>query len=195
MDNLRRLEVWYHGRLVGYLALTNDNLCTFEYSGSFLTNEMPEVRLFEGKYFGVERFDRKDGVKLHVVSIAGLLRADYRTPCIDYWHVFQVSMSLSHDMEELMRVYKLMCFNYLIENKDDHAKNFSFIFENGRWCLSSAYDILPSDGFGGYHTTSINDSITPRDSDLLVLAEKAGLGIKTATCVLEEMKSIVNDFK
>lgn len=36
MDNLRRVEVGYHERLVGYLALTKDNLCTFEYAGDFL---------------------------------------------------------------------------------------------------------------------------------------------------------------
>ena len=39
-----------------------------------------------------------------------------------------------------------MCFNVLIENKDDHAKNFAFIYEDG-WRLSPAYDLLPSIGF------------------------------------------------
>ena len=153
--------------------------------------EMPEVRLFEGKYFGARRFDRKEGEKLHVVSMAGLLRADYRTPCLDYWQVFQVSMALSHDVEELWRVFRLMCFNYLIGNKDDHAKNLSFIYDDGMWHLSSAYDLLPSDGFGGYHTTSINDSIAPKDSDLLVLAGKAGLEVKTAERIIEEMRSVI----
>lgn len=153
--------------------------------------EMPEVRLFEGKYFGVQRFDRRENEKLHVVSVAGLLRADYRTPSIDYWQVFQVSMSLSSDVEELWRVYRLMCFNYLIGNKDDHAKNFAFIFNGKRWNLSPAYDLLPSDGMGGYHTTSINDAITPCDSDVLALAGKAGLELKTASRILKEMKEMV----
>ena len=153
--------------------------------------EMPEVRLFEGKYFGARRFDRKEGEKIHLVSMAGLLRADYRTPCLDYWQVFQVSMTLSHDVEELWRVFRLMCFNYLIGNKDDHAKNFSFIYDDGTWRLSPAYDLLPSDGFGGYHTTSINDSVAPKDSDLLALAGKAGLELKTAERVMEKIRSII----
>lgn len=38
MDNLRRLEVWLHGQKVGWLAMTNDHLCTFEYTGDFLSN-------------------------------------------------------------------------------------------------------------------------------------------------------------
>ncbi len=156
--------------------------------------DMPETKLFDGKYFGVRRFDRKDGEKLHVVSVAGLLRADYRLPCIDYWQVFQVSMSLSNDMEELWRVYKLMCFNYLIGNKDDHAKNFSFIFDGGKWRLSPAYDLLPSDGLGGYHTTSINDNINPKDSDIIALATKAGLEQKQAANILEEMRMIIQNY-
>lgn len=157
--------------------------------------EMPEVRLFERKYFGVRRFDRVNGEKLHVVSMAGLLRADYRIPCIDYWHVFQVSSALSYDVNELWRVYKLMCFNYLIGNKDDHAKNFSFVCDEGKWRLSPAYDLLPSDGFGGCHTTSINDSITPQDADLVALAVKAGLEAKKACRVLDEMKRKVETAK
>lgn len=157
--------------------------------------EMPEVRLFERKYFGVRRFDRENGEKLHVVSMAGLLRADYRIPCIDYWHVFQVSSALSYDVNELWRVYKLMCFNYLIGNKDDHAKNFSFVCDEGKWRLSPAYDLLPSDGFGGCHTTSINDSITPQDADLVALAVKAGLEEKKACRVLDEMKRQVETAK
>ena len=88
-----------------------------------------------------------------------------------------------------------MYTNYLIGNKDDHAKNFSFIFDGSKWRLSPAYDLLPSDGFGGYHTTSIYDSITPQDSDLLMLAGKAGLEKKTASRILEEMRSIVNQKK
>lgn len=46
-----------------------------EYCYSLLAKEcgieMPETRLFEDKYFGVERFDRILNGKLHVVSVAG----------------------------------------------------------------------------------------------------------------------------
>lgn len=102
-----------------------------EYEYSILAKrcgiEMQETRLFEDKYFGVERFDRTTNGKLHVVSIAGLIGADYRIPSIDYIHIFQVCATLTHNMAELWKVYRLMVFNYLIDNKDDHAKNFAFI--------------------------------------------------------------------
>ena len=164
-----------------------------EYNYSILAKEcgieMPETRLFENKYFGVERFDRTSSGKLHVVSIAGLIGADYRIPSIDYSHIFQVCAALTHNVAELWKVYRLMVFNYLIENKDDHAKNFAFIYRDGEWHFSPAFDILPSDGMNGFHTTSINDSIEPTKDDLIAVAVKAGLNKKEAEEIFLSMKS------
>ena len=163
-----------------------------EYKYSMLAKEcgieMPETQLFENKYFGVQRFDRTEDSKLHVVSIAGLIGADYRVPSIDYTHIFQVCAALTHSVAELWKVYRLMVFNYLIENKDDHAKNFSFIYRNNNWHLSPAYDLLPSNGMNGFHTTSINDNIEPTPDDLIAVAIKAGLNKKDALLIFEEIK-------
>jgi len=80
-----------------------------------------------------------------------------------------------------------MVFNYLIGNKDDHAKNFSFILRQGEWHLSPAYDLLPSDGMNGFHTTSINESITPAKEDLFTVAQKAGLERNKAIAIFKEI--------
>ena len=153
--------------------------------------EMPETRLFEGKYFGVERFDRAADWKLHVVSVAGLIGADYRIPSIDYTHIFQVCAALTHSMAELSKVYRLMVFNFLIANKDDHAKNFAFIYRDEDWHFAPAYDLLPSDGMNGFHTTSINDNIEPAQNDLIAVAVRAGLSKKDAEETFEQIKEIV----
>ena len=153
--------------------------------------EMPETRLFEGKYFGVERFDRAADGKLHVVSVAGLIGADYRIPSIDYTHIFQVCAALTHNMSELSKVYRLMVFNFLIANKDDHAKNFAFIYRDEDWHFAPAYDLLPSDGMNGFHTTSINDNIEPAQNDLIAVAVRAGLSKKDAEETFEQIKEIV----
>ena len=79
--------------------------------------------------------------------------------------------------------------NYLIENKDDHAKNFAFIYRDGEWHFSPAFDILPSDGMNGFHTTSINDCIEPTKDDLIAVAVKAGLNKKEAEEIFLSMKS------
>lgn len=166
-----------------------------EYEYSLLAGQcgidMPETHLFENKYFGVQRFDRTLERKLHVVSIAGLTGVDYRMPSIDYSHIFQVCAVLTYSMAELWKVYRLMVFNYLIENKDDHAKNFAFIYNDGEWHFSPAYDILPSDGMNGYRTTSINDSIEPSKADLVAVAVKAGLNKKDAEEIFESIHAII----
>lgn len=153
--------------------------------------EMPETRLFEDKYFGVERFDRTPKGRLHVASVAGLVGADYRLPSIDYMHIFQVCAVLTHSVAEMWKVYRLMVFNYLIANKDDHAKNFAFIYRDGDWHFAPAYDLLPSDGINGFRTTSINDSIEPTKEDLWAVAVKAGLDKKEAEKIYEEIADVI----
>ena len=94
-----------------------------------------------------------------MVGFAGLIGGDYRLPCIDYTHICQVCAALTHNVAEMWKVYRLIVFNYLIDNKDDYAKNFAFIYRDGDWHFALAYDLLPSDGINGFHTTPINDNI------------------------------------
>jgi serine/threonine-protein kinase HipA len=164
-----------------------------EYRYSLLAKEcgveMPETRLFENRYFGVERFDRsEEGERYHTVTAAGLLQVDYRTPCIDYVHLLTLCNQLTHSEIEMWKVYRVMVFNYLIGNKDDHAKNFTFIHRGGEWHFAPAYDLLPSEGMNGYHTTSFADSIEPGDEDILKVTVQSGLSRNRAKRVLEEMK-------
>lgn len=171
------------------------NISIDEYRYSLLAKqcriEMLETKLFEDKYFGVERFDRTPNGKLHVVSMAGLIGADYRLPSIDYAHIFQVCAMLTHSVAELWKVYRLMVFNYLIGYKDDHAKNFAFIYRDGDWHFAPAYDLLPSDGINGFRTTSINDKIEPTKEDLFAIAIKAGLNEQEADVMFDRIDTIV----
>ncbi|MDY0217236.1 MAG: type II toxin-antitoxin system HipA family toxin [Bacteroidales bacterium] len=154
--------------------------------------EMPNTRLIENKFFAVERFDREPKGKIHLASVAGLLLADYKIPCLDYLAIFQLCHALTHNMQEMWKLYRLMVFNFLIENKDDHAKNFSFMFKNNEWILAPAYDILPSDGLNGYHTSSINNKILPVKEDIFIVAEKVGLDRNNAIRIFNEMNSLIN---
>lgn len=86
-----------------------------------------------------------------------------------------------------------MVFNYLIGNKDDHAKNFAFLYRDGGWHFAPAFDLLPSNGMNGYHTTSINDSIEPTKKDLIEVASKVGLKKTKAERIFEEIRGVIND--
>jgi len=150
--------------------------------------EMPETRLFEDKYFGVRRFDREGDVRYHMHTAGGLLYASHRLPSLDYTDLMKATMILTRNMEDVARMYRLMVFNVLAGNKDDHAKNFSFLFKDGTWGLSPAYDLVPSDGFNGNHCTSINGKGNPDLADILEAAENAGFPKKRAQAIYDEMK-------
>lgn len=91
-------------------------------------------------------------------------------------------------------MYRLMVFNYLIDNKDDHAKNFAFIYRDGNWHFAPAFDLLPSDGINGFRTTSINDRIEPTKEDLFAVAVKVGLNEKEVIEVFEKMEKYIGAY-
>ena len=176
-----------------------DDMGRIEYEYSLLAQKcginMPETRLFEGKYFGVERFDRTPGGKIHTVSAAGLLNADYRVPCLDYLDLLKLCHILTKNMEEVEALFRRMVFNVAIKNRDDHAKNFSFQLIAGEWKLSPAYDLLPSSGFNGFHTTTVNNNGEPTAGDMMVVAEKIGLNKQRASEIIRSISEQVKKNK
>lgn len=172
-----------------------ENIGQIEYHYSQLAKkcsiEMTETRLFENKYFGTVRFDRNSKGKIHVMSAAGLLNADFRIPSIDYIQLFQLNQYITRNILEKWKLFRLMVFNFLIGNKDDHAKNFSFLLTENEWHLAPAYDILPSYGIRGYHTTSINNNSDPRKEDIMELAKKFDLPSKQSNIIYDEMYEII----
>ena len=177
---------------------TNDpvNVGEIEYNYSLLAKEcgirMAETRLFNDRYFGVERFDRTPHGKIHTISAAGLLHANYRIPSLDYSILLKLTLNLTKDMEQVISMFRLMIFNILISNRDDHAKNFSFQWINGTWKLSPAYDLLPSSGFNGYHTTTINGKGEPELSDIITVASEVGIQRQNAIQIVSRI-SVSNE--
>ena len=92
---------------------------------------VPDAKLFESRngpgYFGVKRFDRTEKQFLHVHTLSGLLHADHRIPSLDYETVIKVTMLLTRNMDEVEKQFRNAVFNVFAHNRDDHAKNFSFI--------------------------------------------------------------------
>ena len=81
-----------------------------------------------------------------------------------------------------------MVFNVVTGNRDDHAKNFSFVYRGGRWYVSPAYDLVRSYGFNGQHTTTINGNGLPGKDDIIAVACDIGISKNLATKILEETK-------
>ena len=188
-------------------SLDDKNIGELEYLYSVCAKkckiDMPETKLFPSKissgYFGIKRFDRKKlstGTirKLHMISVSGLLETSHRIPNLDYNDLMQLTLNLTKNFEEVEKLFRLMCFNVFSHNRDDHSKNFSFIYNDdlNKLLLSPAYDLTYSYSINGEHATTINgNGINPDLNDILKVAEKIGLDKKKAECIATEIEEIV----
>ena len=137
---------------------------------------IPRIGLIKDKYFAIERFDyTPDGQKLHVLTSAALLKTDFRNMDVDYTNLLALTGYLTQDPVQVEEMFRRMVVNLVVDNKDDHAKNFSFLCHDGRWELAPAYDITYSPaGSHGEHATSLFYNGNPG----LDLVLKAGTGIR-----------------
>lgn len=154
-----------------------------------------ETRLFPSKicsgYFGIKRFDRKNGKKVHMVSVSGLLETSHRLPNLDYNILMKLTLELTRNYQDVEQLFRLMCFNVFAHNKDDHSKNFSFLYDDTKneWHLSPAYDLTYSFSFNGEHATTINgEGKNPTLEDILAIAKNIGLKEKFAKDIATDIQ-------
>ncbi len=169
-----------------------------EYAYSLMARDagldMPETHLFRTKkrvYFGTKRFDRQGDRRVHVHSLSGLIHADHRTPSLDYDTLLRVTFLLTKNVVAVERAYALACFNVLAHNRDDHAKNFSFLMMNQHeWTLAPAYDLTFSYGPGGEQSTMVlGEGKSPGIAQLTALGKKHSL--KRASEILAHVQSAI----
>ncbi len=159
---------------------------------------IPETKLFPSKissgYFGIKRFDRKNSSKIHMISVSALLETSHRLPNLDYDILMKLTLNLTNSFEEVEKMYRLMCFNIFSHNRDDHSKNFSFIYneKNKKWQLSPAYDLTFSSSLNGEHATTVNgNGKNPSMKDILKVAENIGLKYEKSKKIAENIEKIV----
>lgn len=124
---------------------------------------MPCKLLNEGKrrHFLTQRFDRVGNRKLHVQTLNGIAHVDYKKPgSFSYAELLGVARQLRLSAIEAEQLFKRMVFNIVARNHDDHAKNFAFILNAGKWSLAPAYDLAysykPGSPWVNRHWMSLN---------------------------------------
>ena len=155
---------------------------------------IPRIRLLKDRYFAIERFDIEDGMGVHVVTAAALLKSDFRNQDADYTNLLALTGYLTQNPHQVEEMYRRMVFNLVCDNKDDHTKNFSFICRKGVWSLAPAYDITYSpEGSNGQHATSLFYDGNPA-KDLVI---KAGtrIRISKATCeaIIDKVETVCSE--
>lgn len=163
---------------------------------------MSETRLFPSQrhagYFGTRRFDRKtDGSKVHMATAAALLELDFNQPSLDYHDLMKLTRIMTRDNKmDVENMFRRMCFNVFAHNRDDHSKNFSFVYdtESETWRLSPAYDLTYSTTYYGEHTTSVDgNGQDPGETELLTVGVQAGMKKKQCQEIINEIKQRVEE--
>lgn len=160
---------------------------------------MTETELLPSKicdgYFKTERFDRQNGEKILSITFAGLLETDFRAPSCDYeTYMKLINILTKEDKKQVEQMYRVMCFNVLTHNLDDHAKNFSFLWKDNTWQLAPAYDLTYSSTYYGEHTTTVNGKGKDiSDDDLYTVGINAGMTKKKCKEILNEIRQMVED--
>ena len=178
------------------------NIAELEYKYMSLAKEfginVPSIKLITSakgnKYFLIKRFDRAKNKKIHMISVAALLECDFRAPSLDYNDLIKLARVLTNDNGDVIEMFRRMVFNVLIDNQDDHAKNFSFIYDDAkrRYRLAPAYDITPGKTYYGEHTTSVNGkgkNIT--DADMLLVASNNDVDVSVARAIIDECHRLI----
>ena len=171
---------------------------------------MSETRLFPSNkcegYFGTKRFDRivdKTGKKrIHMLTAAALLELDFEQPSLDYHSLMKLTKILTRDNpEDLRNMFRRMCFNVYAHNRDDHSKNFTYLYyeEKDCWRLSPAYDLTYSNTYYGEHTTTVDgNGRNPGEKEILAVGVAAGM--EKAECkrimsqIADCVKRILGDY-
>jgi len=168
-----------------------------EYAYSLAAREagldMPQTHLFPSAtspgYFGVQRFDRVHGQKVHMHTACGLLHASHREPSLTYESLLRLTLLLTIDMREVLKMVRLMVFNVRSGNRDDHSKNFSFLLnKKNQWRMAPVYDLTPSEGINGEQTCMVNNKgkdIT--EKDFLAAAATVDVDARTVREIIQQV--------
>lgn len=153
------------------------SLCAQKCGINMTETQLVKSAICEG-YFKTARFDRQDGQKIFTTTFAGILGVDFRAPSCDYETFMKLTSALTKDnCADKEQMFKIMCFNVMTHNNDDHTKNFSFRYtEDYGWRLAPAYDLTYSDTYWGEHTTSVNGKGKDVfDEDLMHVGTASGI--------------------
>lgn len=137
----------------------------------------------------LDRFDRQDGRRQHVHSMAGMLHITHRIANADWVQVGDILRKLRANDDALVDACRRAVFNAVFCVRDDHTKNIAFMRQGKTdWSLSPAFDLAYSDGPGGYHTTTYAHHTGQNVSheDIMRLGRSFGVSEDTAHSMIQD---------
>lgn len=145
----------------------------------------------------VERFDRRDDVRIPYISAMSLTGSSDGQNS-DYTQIAEAlaecGARVRHDLEQLWR---RMAFSVVVNNVDDHLRNHGMLWQGTGWVLSPAFDINPDPRPEAERVTSIGWSTAPQDAGgaLLGVGEHCGLDQERAAAIWDEVAGAVRPWR
>lgn len=145
----------------------------------------------------VERFDIRtaDG-RYHMLSLQTLLGAE------GYYHAGYGDIADTlrqwsyRPGEDLAMLFRMMVFNIVLGNTDDHLKNFSMLHDERGWRLAPAYDLTPNWTGNTEHQLSFGTGTFPPDRvSILRNVKSFGLSAKRAAALVDEVVTAAGNWK
>ena len=93
-------------------------------------------------------------------------------------------------------MFRLATFNVLAHNRDDHAKNFSFLMgADGEWKLSPAYDLTFSSGPNGEQSMAVlGEGRSPDAGHLVKLGLDAKIPQESIDGIIAQTKAALSEW-
>ncbi len=160
---------------------------------------MTDTKFFEMKSgltaFATQRFDRQGLHRVHVHSLAGLLHVNFQIPSVGYEDFFKATRRITRDHRELKKAVQRCAYNVLMNNRDDHAKNLSFMLgQDGSWKLAPPFDLTYCPGYKGEHFMDVlGEGKAPGREHIVKAALAAGLPAKDTGAIIDEMLNTLTD--
>ena len=147
-------------------------------------------------HFAIARFDREPaGKRIFFHSLAGITESDFDAD-LGYELLLDTTQEITRDHTELVEAFRRAVFNVAARVRDDHAKNHGFLYSDGRWRLSPAYDMVyASPGRFQRHAMSVGGSVQPGVAHLQTLASYSGINAKEAAAVMEKCRRAVKGWR
>ena len=163
--------------------------------------ETPDTRHFSlpggSAAFASKRFDRQDGLRVPMQSLAAFTGANYRTPgVLDYVNFFRATQMCTNDVRQMAVAFERAVFNVAFHNRDDHPKNFAYLMSQaGHWRLAPAYDVTFCEGPGGYHQMDVmGEAQAISRAQMLRLANEAEMPQDVAGKMIDRICDVASQF-
>lgn len=164
--------------------------------------ETPDTQFFTlpngQSAFASKRFDRQNGMRVPMQSLAAFTGANYQAPgALDYTNFLRATQFCTNDVREKKKAFERVVFNVIFNNRDDHPKNFAYTMSPaGQWRLAPAYDVTYCEGPGGYHQMDImGEALDVERKHILSLGEQeAEFSAAEITCLIEKICEVGTTF-